>query len=145
MEAKVPQTFHLISDIPVGVAIPIKGSPSPCFIRVKYATKGDLSVYASRKHKEPSLKHCERGWQQNPARCVMLHDKVAEHKSSKPLEFTDSFIYLTLESLIGVTVTLTVKFGRNVVAKEIKLPLSKLKMMTKAEKKAYMRVAYPEN
>ena len=66
-----PTTFNLIETVPEVCKIECKGKEVPCKVFFKYKSEGFLTVYASFKHKEPSIDGFEYSREGRPA-CLYI-------------------------------------------------------------------------
>jgi len=105
-------TFDVIAEVPLLCKLELKRRFSPINIFFKYHgnDENDLTTHISLKHKVPSLaRHQKRN---EKPRVVTVHTDFNQIDGNNNLIFREEFIYFSLESLTGINVTISTKYGK---------------------------------
>ena len=111
-------TFELVEDMMVYCLIPCHQARQPCIINFKYITGGDLTVFSSLTQTCPDqYDHgkCKSG---RPSIMKVIDKNFSKYNQPKQNVFTTNFIYMSMESAVGVRVEVLVEFPANKLTQE---------------------------
>ena len=82
----------------------------PCTVSFNYKSEGQLQVYASMKVKEPDEFSCDKQKIGRPLKMNIVNETYSATAPPKANIFTQSYIYVTLESSTSLSVEVTASF-----------------------------------
>ena len=71
-----PIAVEAIADVPLGIKLSVRGMEVPCKINVKYIEGDKLNIYASLKHKNPSIDKNEFSKKGRPTFIIINNSKA---------------------------------------------------------------------
>ncbi|CAI2359273.1 unnamed protein product [Moneuplotes crassus] len=124
------EEVEIMEDTPVYCKMYCKGFPSPAKIVIKYISKSDLTVFTSFTRTMPDKNHCDSLYTKPNKFYIQAKDqsRLANQLSQAPFtspltlkNFPNEFIYLSLYSLKGCTVKISMSFPDHNPARRLSL------------------------